>query len=83
MKDSEQAVRFPAELRKRLKMSARRAGTRESDLARRAAERQLKANEPALTAYDSALRNGLIGAVRNAPADLSTNNAHFGGFGRS
>ena len=83
MKDSRLTVRFPAELRNKLKMSARRTGTRESDLVRRAVERQLAAEEPALTPYDIAVKNGLIGVVRNAPADLSTNKAHFDGFGRS
>ena len=83
MKDYRLTVRFPPELRNRLKMSARRTGTRESDFVRRAVERQLEAEEPALTAYDIAMKNRLIGVVGNAPADLSTNKAHFDGFGRS
>jgi predicted DNA-binding protein len=76
-------VRVPAELRQRLKAAAHRAGTRESDLVRAAVEKQLAREDKALTAYERARRAGLIGAVRGASRDLSTNPAHFDGFGRS
>src|ERR1022692_1456220 len=52
MKDYRITVRFPAELRQRLRSAARRAGTRESDLVRVAVERQLAAEDDALTAYE-------------------------------
>lgn len=74
-------MRFPAELRRRLKAAAQRHGTRESDLVRGAVERQLASEEDALTAYEQAKKAGLIGAVRGASPDLSTNPAHFEGFG--
>ena len=45
MKDHRITVRFPAEMRRRLKAAARRRGTRESDLVRGAVERQLAAEE--------------------------------------
>jgi predicted DNA-binding protein len=83
MKDDRITVRFPAELRRRLKAAARRTGTRESDLVRGAVERQLAADDDTLTAYDHAKEAGLIGAVRGASRDLSTNPAHFDGFGSS
>ncbi len=83
MKDYRITVRFPAELRQRLKAAARRSGTRESDLVRGAVERQLAAEDDALTAYDHAKKAGLIGAIKAAPPDLSTNPQHFDGFGRS
>jgi predicted DNA-binding protein len=83
MKDYRITVRFPAELRQRLKAAARRSGTRESDLVRGAVERQLAAEDDALTAYDHAKKAGLIGAIKAAPRDLSTNPRHFDGFGRS
>jgi predicted DNA-binding protein len=83
MQDYRITVRFPAELRQRLKAAADRAGTRESDLVRAAVERQLALEDKALTAYDRAKKAGLIGAVRGASRDLSTNPAHFDGFGGS
>ena len=83
MKDHRITVRFPAELRRRLKAAARRQGTRESDLVRSAVERQLAAEEDALTAYERAEKAELIGTVRGAARDLSTNPRHFDGFGGS
>jgi predicted DNA-binding protein len=83
MKSARITVRFPAELRRRLKNAARSSGARESDLVRRAVERQLAAEDAALTAYDHAKKAGLIGAVRGTARDLSTNPRHFDGFGRS
>jgi len=59
-------VRFPAGSRHQ-KASARRTATSESD--------------GSLTAYDRAKKAGLIGVVRGANRDLSTNRRHFSGFG--
>ena len=83
IKDCRITVRFPAELRRRLKDAARRRGTRESDLVREAVARQLAAEDEALTAYEHAKKAGLIGTVRGASRDLSTNPRHFEGFGGS
>ncbi len=83
MKDYRITVRLPAELRRRLKDAAHRSGTRESDIVRGAVERQLMAEDDALTAYEHAKKAGLIGAVRGASRDLSTNARHFDGFGGS
>jgi predicted DNA-binding protein len=83
MQDSRITVRLPAELRRRLKAAASRTQTRESDLIREAVKRHLANGEAELTAYQYAKANGLIGAVRGAPKDLSTNPKHFRGFGRS
>ena len=83
MKDHRITVRLPAEMRRRLKTAARRRGTRESDLVRGAVERQLAAEDDALTAYDYAKKAGLIGAVKGAARDLSTNPKYFDGFGGS
>jgi predicted DNA-binding protein len=81
MKDYRITVRFPAELRRRLKDAARRSGMRESDLVRGAVERQLAAEDNSVEAYEYAKVAGLIGAVRGASPDLSTNPRHFDGFG--
>lgn len=81
MKDHRITVRFSPELRHRLKAAARRGGKRESDLVRDAVERQLAAEEGALTAYEHAQKAGLIGAVKGTIRDLSTNPKYFDGFG--
>jgi predicted DNA-binding protein len=76
-------VRLPGELRRRLKAAARRGGTKESEVVRVAVERQLAAEEAAPTVYDQLQKAGLVGSVRGAARDLSSNPAHFDGFGRS
>ena len=83
MKDYRITVRVSADLRRRLRAAARRSGTRESDVVRGAVERQLAAEEGGLTAYERAKRAGLIGTVRGAARDLSTNRKYFDGFGGS
>ena len=83
MKDCRITLRLSAELRRRLKDAAERNGTREADIVRRAVERQFAAENEGNTAYDYAKEAGLIGAVRGASRDLSTNLRHFIGFSRS
>ena len=83
MKDYRLTVRFPAELRTRLRAAARRAGTRVSDLVRTAIERQLAFEDQKLTAYEHTRSAGLIGTVKGASRDLSTNPKHLDGFGGS
>jgi hypothetical protein len=83
MKDYRITVRFPPELRQRLKTAARRSGKRESELVRGAVEQQLSVGDTAPTAYELSKKGGLIGIVRGAPRDLSTNPEHFDGFGVS
>lgn len=83
MKEYRITVRFPADLRRRLKQAADNSGTRESDLVRGAVERHLAAENHSITAYDRVRQAGLIGVVRGASSDLSTNREHFDGFGGS
>jgi len=83
MKDVRITVRFPAELRRRLKEAAHRSNRRESDLIRGAVEKELAADENVPTAYELAEKAGIIGIVRSAPRDLSTNRKYFDGFGKS
>ncbi|MBI3208044.1 MAG: CopG family transcriptional regulator [Candidatus Solibacter usitatus] len=82
-KDHRITVRLPVEMGQRLKAAARRNGTRESDLVRCALEIHLASGEAELTAYEHAKKSGLIGAVRGARRDLSTNPKYFDGFGGS
>lgn len=81
MKDFRITVRLPAELRQRLRQAAARRCQDESNLVREAVERQLASEEETITAYDRAREAGLIGAVKGAARDLSTDPRHFDGFG--
>lgn len=83
MQDQRITVRLSAETRRKLKAAARRSGRRESDFVRDAVELQLAADESSATAYDYAEKAGLIGAVKGAARDLSTNTKYFDGFGAS
>jgi uncharacterized protein (DUF1778 family) len=58
MKDDRITVRLPADLRRLLKDAAHRSGMRESDVVRRAVERQLIAEDDTLTAYEHAKKAG-------------------------
>jgi predicted DNA-binding protein len=83
MKDVRITVRFPPDLSRRLKASARRSGQKESGLIREAVERQLAAEDDLATAFERAKALGIIGSVKGAPSDLSTNPKHLNGFGES
>ena len=83
MKEYRISVRLNSALRRRLEATAIRTGKPESSLVREALERQLSRSEAGETAYDLALRAGLIGAVKGGSRDLSTNPRHFDGFGES
>ena len=82
MKDERLTVRFPLELRRRLKAAALQGGTRESDVVRGAVQQHLDANVAPTSAYDKVKKAGLIGLVRGPNRDLSTNRLHFEGFGK-
>jgi predicted transcriptional regulator len=83
MKEYRISVRVNSALRRRLEATAIRTGKRESSLVREALEQQLSRSEAEETAYDLALKAGLIGAVKGGNRDLSTNPRHFDGFGES
>lgn len=75
-------VRIPEVLTARLRNRSRAKGSTESDLVREALENYL-GNEPGeRTAYELAKEAGIVGSVRNAPRDLSTNPRYMKGFGR-
>ncbi len=81
--DQRLTIRFTSPLRKRLQDAARKKGVREADYVREAIEQRLSSDESLSTAYEIALKAGLIGVVRRAPSDLAGNPAHMEGFGRS
>jgi predicted DNA-binding protein len=75
------SVRLPRELTERLKRRSQAQGTSESVLVRKALEGYLDRAAERRSAYELAEEAGIIGAVRDAAKDLSTNPRHFEGFG--
>ena len=76
------SVRVDRKLLQELEQRAAFLGKRQSDVVREALEQHLVNRVGRETCYDLARRAGLVGAVKNAPADLSASRAHFDGFGR-
>jgi predicted DNA-binding protein len=76
-------IRVSEGLVKRLKKHAGMKNRSESALVREALEKYLGETTTSGSAYDLARDAGLIGCVRGAPSDLSSNRKHFKGFGES
>jgi hypothetical protein len=74
-------VRVPAILGTRIRERSRVKGQTPSDLVRIALESYLVEEISVGSAYELAEAAGLIGCVRRAPKDLSTNERHLEGFG--
>ena len=75
-------IRVSETLTARLRSRSRAKGTTESELVREALETYLGNSKVERSAYDMAAEAGIIGAVHNAPKDLSTNRRHFKEFGK-
>jgi len=76
-------VRVPKTLGALLRDRSRAKGQTPSDLVRIALETYLGRGGSPRSAYQLAEEAGLIGCVRRAPKDLSTNRRHFDGFGKN
>ena len=76
-------IRVPGSLAKQLRQRSRTQGQTPSELARIALQQYLSAEAKPRTAYDAFKELGLIGCVKDAPSDLSTNPRYFEGFGKS
>ena len=76
-------VRVPKTLGILLRSRSRASGQTPSDLVRVALETYLVRGGISRSAYELAEEAGLIGCVRRAPKDLSTNPRHFEGFGKN
>jgi len=74
-------IRISESLVKRLKKQAGMKRRSESALVREALEDYLEEAPAPSSAYDLAKGAGLIGCVRRAPSDLSTNRKYLNGFG--
>ena len=75
-------VRVPQTLTARLRSRSRAKGTTESELVREALENYLGHSGGERSAYELAEQAGIIGCLRGAPGDLSTNPRHLRGFGK-
>jgi predicted DNA-binding protein len=75
-------VRVPQTLTARLRSRSRAKGTTESELVREALENYLGHSAGECSAYELAEEAGIIGCLRGAPTDLSTNPRHLRGFGK-
>lgn len=76
-------VRVPKKLGGLLQDRSRATGQTPSSLVRVALETYLGRGSSSHSAYELAEEAGLIGCVRRAPKDLSTNRRHFEGFGKN
>ena len=74
-------IRVPETLETSLRLRSRVNGQTPSDLVRLALKSYLSKHAGAGSAYEIAEEAGLIGCVRRAPKDLSTDRRHFEGFG--
>jgi predicted DNA-binding protein len=74
-------IRIPPSLGKRLKEQAGVRGRPESEIVREALETYFR-QASGKSAYELAREAGLIGRLKKAPRDLSTNLRHFKGFGK-
>jgi Arc/MetJ-type ribon-helix-helix transcriptional regulator len=82
MSESRISVRLDKDTQRRLDEAVRATGKNESELVRDALTAFLLNQPSADNCLQLAQRHGLIGRARGLPADLSTNRAHFEGFGR-
>lgn len=80
MADSRIILRIDTSRRKKVREAARSRGVTESELVREAIDRHLR-DLTIVSAYDRLKRSKAIGVARRTPTDLSTNKAHFQGFG--
>jgi hypothetical protein len=76
------SVRISDRLYRGISPAAAKTGKREADLVREALDLYLAARDSELTCFTLAKRARLIGCLRTAPSDLSTNREHVNGFGR-
>lgn len=74
-------IRIPEHLQRRLRNRSRLSGRPESELVREALESHFGQASEARSAYDLAHEARVIGIVKHAPKDLSTNPRYFDGFG--
>jgi hypothetical protein len=75
-------VRIEPGLQSSLRRRAALAEKSESVIVREALDAYLAAVPPEVSAYDLAVKAGVIGCAKAAPQDLSINPKHLKGFGK-
>jgi len=75
-------IRVSDSLSERLRNRSRLKGETESDLVRAALEIYFEQSGKERRAYEMAEEAGIVGCIRRAPKDLSSNRRHFEGFGQ-
>ena len=76
------SIRIPGALGQRLHKRSLMKGQSESEVVREALETYLTSTTGDCSAYELAEQAGVIGCVRRAPRDLSTNRRHLEGLGK-
>lgn len=76
------SVKVPAALDRKLAAAVRRRGGRKSALVRKALERYLDDAQEVRRGSFLDLAGDLVGCVKDAPADLSSNPRHLADFGK-
>ena len=76
------SIRIPGTLGQRLRKRSVMKGQSESEVVREALETYLASTTGERSAYELAEQAGLIGSVRRAPRNLSTNRRYFEGLGK-
>jgi metal-responsive CopG/Arc/MetJ family transcriptional regulator len=82
MADDRITVRLDEDLRSELEAIAQGGNRSESDVVREALAEYCQSRGGGRSCYELARRLGMIGCVKKASRDLSTNRKHFEGFGR-
>ena len=82
MREKRISIRLDAGLHRRLAKEASLNGLSGSEITRQALEAYLAGRPARESCYDAFRRRRLIGMIKNAPPDLSTNRNYFRGFGR-
>ena len=75
------SIRLSPELLRRLEKRAASQKVSASVIVREAVEAYLQEGD-GVTCYDLALKDGIIGRIKQSPADISTNRKYFRNFGR-
>jgi predicted DNA-binding protein len=76
------SIRIAPDLRQRIEEAASATGKPESDVVREALKQYFADRGNRDSCYEAARRAGVVGVVKKAPSDLSTNQKYLEGFGR-
>lgn len=77
------SVRISGKLRSEIRRRAKATRKKEAEIIREALEKEFETPAKGQTCYEVASKLGLIGLLKDAPADLSTNPKYMEGFGTS